>query len=668
MRSWLHSVPFAARRTLLCLVLLSLVLPLAGQRAVGAASNGYKWVDSTGLHVAGKSTGNVLVGFRPGAGNEAMLTAASAAGAGIRGEVSGLRVKVLRPSVGQNVQGLIDSLRRNADVAYAEPEVTRQKLDTVPNDPFFGEQYGLRRIHAPRAWDLNRGSGSVKVAVVDTGVDRSHVELDGLYAGGHDFVDNDNNPEDIVGHGTNVAGIVAAETNNSTGIAGTGWFTRILGVKVLGDDGSGTDADVAKGIVYAANQGARVINLSLGGPGQSRTLAAAVKYAQRRGALVVAAAGNSGDAGNEVSYPAAYPGVVGVGATDQNDRRASFSNTGGYVDIVAPGVRILSLFPGQQAAFGTGTSQATPFVSGAAAVIKARYPSLTAYQISQRLLLGADDLLTRGRDNQTGYGRLNLYQSLARSGRVFGVVSNSRTGARLANVTVALRAVGSLSALRAVQTDPQGRYSISNVLAGTRTLIFSRSGYRTASRNFAMTAGGNVRVNAALAPATTTLTGYVRSSAGRGISNARVQVSATSRFDMTDTSGRYVIANAPLGRRTVTASRTYYVSRSRVATTSSGRITRLDFALARKATITGFVGDRQTGKPLSGVTVRVAGTTSANKTDAKGRYTIRGVAAGGHQLRATRFGYARKIVNITARNDTVLRVNYSLSRVDSQQG
>ena len=187
-------------------------------------------------------------------------------------------------------------------VAFVEPNYLVQALDVIPNDPGWGSQYGLTAIRAPQGWELSSGSSSVTIAIIDSGVDLSHADLAGKITAGYDFVNNDDTPQDDFGHGTHVAGIAAALGNNGTGVAGVSWGARVMPLKVLSSTGSGTYANVAAAIVWAADHGAQVINLSLGGVSPSATLEAAVVYAYNKGMLLVAASGNTGS--SQVLYPA----------------------------------------------------------------------------------------------------------------------------------------------------------------------------------------------------------------------------------------------------------------------------------------------------------------------------------------------------------------------------
>jgi thermitase len=283
-------------------------------------------------------------------------------------------------------------------VEYAEPNTTLH-ASYVPNDPDYKtKQYAPQKVSAEQAWDTTQSSSNVKIAVIDTGVDYNHPDLSGKVIKGADFVDDDNDPIDENEHGTHVAGIAAANTNNGVGIAGLAPKASILAVRVLDADGSGSLDDVAQGIRYAADQGAQVINLSLGGSIGSQTLQDAVNYAWNKGSVVVAAAGNSGVA--LPSYPAYYSNAIAVAATDQNDQKASFSNFGTWVDIAAPGVDIYSTTPNNQYASFSGTSMASPVVAGVAGLLAAQ--GKNASQIRAALEDTADPVTGTGTLFQNG--------------------------------------------------------------------------------------------------------------------------------------------------------------------------------------------------------------------------------------------------------------------------
>jgi subtilisin family serine protease len=272
----------------------------------------------------------------------------------------------------------VRALRSSPVVVRAGPEVVSHVLDTTPNDSEWPLQVGLRVVGLPRAWDTSRGSAALVVAVVDTGVDANQPDLRGALVPGLNLIDHAALPRDDHGHGTAVAGVVAARANNGQGMAGVCWFCLIMPVKVLDSSGSGDDTRIAAGIVWAADHGARVINLSLGGPGSTPELEAALAYASHKGATVVAAAGNTGT--TIPFYPAADINALSVAATTTADRAYPWSNYGSWVDVAAPGCNVAPALTGGYALF-CGTSSAAPIVSGLAALVLSAHSGATPTEI-----------------------------------------------------------------------------------------------------------------------------------------------------------------------------------------------------------------------------------------------------------------------------------------------
>ena len=251
-----------------------------------------------------------------------------------------------------------------------------------PNDVHWPGQWGLHRAGFASAWNLAQGSRRTIIGVVDTGVDRSHPDLRAAVLSGYDFVDGDANPSDEHGHGTAVAGILAARGNNRTGIAGACWRCRILPVRVLARNGTGNATTVAAGITWAVDHGADVINLSLGGGRSTPALEHALAYAARRDVVLVAAAGNDGS--TRRFYPAASRHVVAVAATNRSDGIYRWSNRGGWIDTAAPGCNVATWRGGGYATF-CGTSSAASLVAGLAALVRSANPEASAAEI-ERLL------------------------------------------------------------------------------------------------------------------------------------------------------------------------------------------------------------------------------------------------------------------------------------------
>lgn len=306
---------------------------------------------------------------------------------------------------GVDIFAVMRELKEHPAVEYAEPNLIYQAT-TISNDPEAARQWALHNtgqtggrpdadIDAPEAWSVHRGSPNVLIAILDTGVNYNHPDLAGKVRTDidRDFVSKDNDAMDDHGHGTYCAGIAAAATGNNVGIAGVCPQCRILPIKVLDADGSGSAETIAQGITYAADAGAKIISMSLGARsncGCSKTIARAINYAFERGSLLIAASGNDSDK-SRISYPAASPRVMSVGASDHHDREASFSNRSTALDILAPGVDVVSLvISGTQAA--SGTSAATPHVAGVAGLLWSYQPNLTNEQVWWILYQSADDL------------------------------------------------------------------------------------------------------------------------------------------------------------------------------------------------------------------------------------------------------------------------------------
>lgn len=344
----------------------------------------------------------------------------------------------------------------------------------VPNDEYYSDQWYLPKTDAPLAWDVEKGSEEVVIAVIDSGVDIDHPDLqDNLWVNsdeiqgngidddqngyiddyyGYDFVNidpsnchqaedciqADANPDDFNGHGTHVSGIIGAHTNNSLGIAGTCQNCKIMSIRSgfsdpYGNGGLPSDA-IINGIYYAADNGADIINMSFGGPSRNVDIEAAINYAYSKGSLLVAAAGNSNTSAS--FYPSMYDNVLSVAATDENDERASFSNYGNKIDISAPGVRILSTIPleglsGSMSNFAVGyqkfngTSMAAPYVAGVAGLIKSKYPDLSSNEISNLLISGTDPI-DQSDGKKIGVGRVNAFNSLYSSsdGTKVGIITS----------------------------------------------------------------------------------------------------------------------------------------------------------------------------------------------------------------------------------------------------
>jgi subtilisin family serine protease/subtilase family serine protease len=408
--------------------------------------------------------GEILVKFAPGANAAALADAHLQSGGIVLDEIPRTRVQRISVLAGNEVAA-IARYRRNPNVLYAEANFIRTiptllahggGTDVVPGDYYFDEQWGLHNtgqsfqcmptifgdwcfykgtpdadIDAPEAWAISTGS-LLPVAVIDSGVDYTHPDLAGQYLGGYDFFNGDADPADDHGHGTHVAGTIAAAMNNLTGmppgeegVVGVAPNAMILAYKVCGATGSCTDFAIQQAIAAAIVDGAKVINMSLGGTEFSQSTYDAVQDAWTAGLVIVAGAGNNGT--TERFYPAAYDNVISVAAFDEDHRRASFSNYGNWVDVSAPGKTIMSTYlmsacatsdtPGDTGCYtwNSGTSMATPHVSGAAALVWSRPDVTSNSQVVSFLLNGADPIGVSGvrLDSWTIHGGLNLHNALS---------------------------------------------------------------------------------------------------------------------------------------------------------------------------------------------------------------------------------------------------------------
>ncbi|MDP5274223.1 S8 family serine peptidase [Chengkuizengella axinellae] len=308
---------------------------------------------------------------------------------------------------GKSVEKALKQYKDRADVEYAEPIVTYHALFT-PNDALYStDQYGPQMIDIEKAWEITQGSESVVVAVLDTGVQADHEDLQGKVIPGYDFIDNDSDPSDEQGHGTHVAGTVGAATNNEIGVAGVAPNVKIMSIRVLNEFGSGTNAGIADGITFAADHGADVINLSLGGPSSSITLENAVNYAWNQGAVVIVSAGNAGT--SIPQYPAYYENSLSVGATNSNDIKWSASTYGTWVDVAAPGANIISTQLGGGYIYDSGTSMAAPHVAGLAGLLASQ--GLTNVEIRNVIESTAEPI--SGTGTYWEHGRVNAFLALS---------------------------------------------------------------------------------------------------------------------------------------------------------------------------------------------------------------------------------------------------------------
>jgi len=310
---------------------------------------------------------------------------------------------------------VIKALQHNPNIQFAEVNATAA-AGAVTNDPYAtdGYQWHLSKIRAAEAWDTSVGSMSTVIAVLDTGIAAIHPELAGKLLPGYNFYASNTNTSDDHGHGTKVAGVAAAQGNNGEGVAGVAWNCSILPVKISDPTGSATYSNMAKALTYAADQGARVINISFAGSTASSTLQSAADYVWSKNAIILAAAGNSGT--NVAQYPAACRNVVAVSNTTSADTLSTSSTFGSFIALAAPGTGIYTTNMAGGYGASSGTSFASPVVAGVAALLLSYDPEMTNARLLELLTQNADDLGTAGHDTAFGHGRVNAYRALIAAG------------------------------------------------------------------------------------------------------------------------------------------------------------------------------------------------------------------------------------------------------------
>ncbi|HXX54036.1 MAG TPA: S8 family peptidase, partial [Thermodesulfovibrionales bacterium] len=386
--------------------------------------------------------GELLVKFRSGVVTASSSKVHEALGATMLKRFSCVpNLDHVRLPGGLSVKDAIVKYIEDPSVEYAEPNYIKG-VSRVPNDPLFSHQWGPAKINAPGAWDINTGSKSVIVAVLDSGIDLAHPDLVANIVPGSNFIANppNNVPMDDNGHGTHVSGVIGAVGNNGIGVAGVMWNVRLMPLKFLDQSGNGSTSDEISAIEFAITHGAKIMNASFAGPDFSLSEYSAIGQAGDAGILLMAAAGNeTADNDTTPSYPASFSNptdqnlvknslsalfnVISVAATDQNDSLARFSNFGlGSVQVAAPGVNILSTIPFQLPPcsnnpfdpnydYCSGTSQATPFVSGLAGLLYSQNPNLSYLQVRSIIFSSVDTLPSLNNKIQTS-GRINASRAL----------------------------------------------------------------------------------------------------------------------------------------------------------------------------------------------------------------------------------------------------------------
>ncbi|WP_049969970.1 S8 family serine peptidase [Haladaptatus cibarius] len=382
--------------------------------AVGAAAALGGVTAATPGREPGPKKDEVLVGISAGEGDiEQKVAQYTMGNAEIVHKNDNLRyVAVKVPGNETARENFINAIENRPGIKYAEKNETLE-TQLTPNDPQFGDQYAPQQVGSDQAWDTTLGSSNVTIAVVDTGAQYDHPDLADNYKAnpGYDFADGDSDPypDDAANeqHGTHVSGCASAVIDNGTGVAGQSNSSLING-RALDESGSGSTSDIADAVEWAADQGADIINMSLGGGGYNSTMKNAVSYANNQGSLIICAAGNNGS--SSVSYPAAYSECMAISAVDSNENLASFSQYGD-VDLAAPGVDVLSTIPTDSYARFSGTSMATPVTSGVAGLTLAKWSSLSNNELRSHLKATAKDIGLSS--DKQGAGQVNANNAVS---------------------------------------------------------------------------------------------------------------------------------------------------------------------------------------------------------------------------------------------------------------
>lgn len=331
----------------------------------------------------------------------------------VKKTIRGINATVLAVPSGMTPEAVIADVKAKYSVRYAQTN-SRVMLDAEYNDPRLKEQYSLNVTNAIKAWDVTKGDRATTIAVIDTGIDPNHPDLKNKITSSWNVFSKTSTVKDGAGHGTHTAGIAAAAVGNGEGVAGVAPDCGLMIVQVLDENGSGSEQSIADGIVWAADHGAKVMTMSLGLYKRSKVVEDALQFALDKDVVLCASAGNNNamnDPEKAPHLPSTYPGVIEVAATDNQDKKASFSNWGTTVAVAAPGVNILSTVPGGYQTM-SGTSMASPFAAGVAALIRSRHPEWNREQVRKALEASVADLGDKGFDKYFGHGRVDALSAV----------------------------------------------------------------------------------------------------------------------------------------------------------------------------------------------------------------------------------------------------------------
>jgi hypothetical protein len=378
----------------------------------------------------------------------------NAEGAREAGELPRTSVRIISLPEGTDEQTFLRALRLQPDVEFAELDELVPPAEMIPNDPSYGSQWHLPMIQTPAAWSTTSGALNVTIAILDTGVDPTHPDLQSKLVPGWNFWDNNADSSDVYGHGTAVAGTAAALGNNGVGVASIAWGCQIMPIRICDPSGSGSLSAMANGLIWAADRGARVANISYQ-VSDSLTVKSAAQYFQSKGGVVTIAAGN--DASFDSTSDNPY--VLTVGATNSTDELAGFSTTGNNIDLTAPGVGIQTLNRGSAYASWSGTSFSAPIAAGVAALVMSANPNLAAAQVQNVIKQSADDLGSAGWDPSYGWGRINAARAVDLALRTVGSDDNLAPSVNISSLADGGAIAGAVN-VQATASDNVGLTSI----------------------------------------------------------------------------------------------------------------------------------------------------------------------------------------------------------------
>ena len=392
------------------------------------------------------AAGRILVKFNSNIRSDHAQQVIAALGARDDRELPGSGVHVVELPYQANERAFASAFNGRPEVEFAELDRRLPLQQTVPNDPFY-PQWFLEKIQANVAWSTTTGSTNVVIAILDTGVDATHPDLSSKIIQGRNIYNNNNDTADVYGHGTAVAGVAGAASNNGIGVASVAWGCMIMPVRISDPSGLAAISDIASGLSWAADHGARVANISYYITG-SKTISSAAKYFQSKGGVVVVSSGNY----STLETVQDDPYVVTVGATDQQDVLYSYSNGGNNLDLVAPGNNTTTLSGGHYGT-GGGTSFASPVVAGVAALVLSVNPALTPAQVTDILKQTADDLGNPGWDVYYGSGRVNASKAVTAALASIGTLDTEAPSVEITSPTTGQRITGTSTTIQVSASD-----------------------------------------------------------------------------------------------------------------------------------------------------------------------------------------------------------------------